>query len=86
MSQALEAIKAASARAGELTGQIRLTVPALAVPFVINPVLPRFVALHPKVEVEVQVDNRLHRHRGGGLRRRRSAWRNFSSATWCTCA
>jgi len=34
-------------------------VPALAVPFVINPVLPRFVALHPKVEVEVQVDNRL---------------------------
>jgi len=59
MSQALEAIKAASARAGELTGQIRLTVPALAVPFVINPVLPRFVALHPKVEVEVQVDNRL---------------------------
>jgi DNA-binding transcriptional LysR family regulator len=59
MSQALEAIKAASARAGELTGQIRLTVPALAGPFVINPVLPRFVALHPKVEVEVQVDNRL---------------------------
>ncbi len=59
MSQALEAIKAASARAGEVTGQIRLTAPALAVPFVINPVLPRFVALHPKVEVEVQVDSRL---------------------------
>jgi len=37
----------------------RITAPALAVPFVINPVLPRFVALHPKVEVEVQVDNRL---------------------------
>src|SRR5205814_1409932 len=59
MSQALEAIKAASAREGELTGQIRLTAPALAVPFVINPVLPRFIARHPKVEVEVQVDNRL---------------------------
>ena len=59
MGQALEALKTASAQAGEVTGQIRLNVLAAAVPFVIAPVLPRFLARHPRVEVEVQVDDRL---------------------------
>ncbi|WP_434417884.1 LysR family transcriptional regulator [Nannocystis pusilla] len=57
VEQALEALKSASAQADEVTGRVRLTVPAIAVPFVITPVLPRFVASHPKVEVEVQVEN-----------------------------
>jgi DNA-binding transcriptional LysR family regulator len=30
----------------------------IAVPFVITPALPRFLARHPRVEVEVQVENR----------------------------
>ena len=59
MGQALEALKTASAQAGEVTGQIRLNVLAAAVPFVIAPVLPRFLARHPRVEVEIQVDDRL---------------------------
>src|SRR3989441_4310615 len=59
MGQALEALKTASAQPGEVTGQIRLTVPTTAMAFVIAPVLPRFLSKHPKVEVEVQVDNRL---------------------------
>lgn len=57
VDQALEALASASAQAHEVTGRVRLTVPAVALPFVINPVLPRFVASHPKVEVEVQVEN-----------------------------
>jgi DNA-binding transcriptional LysR family regulator len=58
LNQAVEALKAASARPGELTGKVRLSVPEIAVPFVINPVLPEFVARYPKISVEVQVDNR----------------------------
>src|SRR2546425_3703894 len=59
MGQALEALKTASAQPGEVTGQIRLTVPTTAMAFVIAPVLPRFLSKHPKVEVEVHVDDRL---------------------------
>jgi DNA-binding transcriptional LysR family regulator len=58
VNQALEALKAASAQTGEVTGKVRITVPESAVPFVITPVLPRFLARHPRVEVEVQVENR----------------------------
>jgi DNA-binding transcriptional LysR family regulator len=58
VNQAVEALQAASARPGELTGKVRLTVPEIAVPFVITPVVPGFVARHPKISVEVQVDNR----------------------------
>src|SRR5207237_8543026 len=59
MGQSLEALKTASAQPGEVTGQIRLTVPTTAMAFVIAPVLPRFLSKHPKVEVEVHVDDRL---------------------------
>lgn len=56
--EALEALKAASTRTGELTGTIRLTVPEIAVPLVITPVLPRFLARHPQIELEVRVESR----------------------------
>src|SRR5207245_5941748 len=59
MGQALEALKTASARPGEVTGQIRLTVPTTAMAFVMAPVLPRFLSKHPRVEVEVHIDDRL---------------------------
>ena len=58
VSQAVEALKAASARPGEVTGKVRLSVPEIAVPFVITPVLPRFAARHPRISLEVQVENR----------------------------
>lgn len=58
MAQVVQAITAAVARPGELSGRLRLSVPRLAVPFVIEPVLPRFHAAHPKVEVEISVDDR----------------------------
>ncbi|PTL82397.1 LysR family transcriptional regulator [Vitiosangium sp. GDMCC 1.1324] len=58
VNQALEAMKAAAARTGEVTGKVRLTVPEIAVPLVITPVLPRFHARYPRVEVDIQVENR----------------------------
>jgi DNA-binding transcriptional LysR family regulator len=58
VDQALEALKTASARPGEVTGKVRLSVPSIAVPFIIKPLLPRLLARHPKMEVEVNVQNR----------------------------
>ena len=59
LDQALESLKAVSARPGEITGRVRLTVPTMAVPLIVARLLPPFVERHPKVEVEVQAENRL---------------------------
>ena len=58
VEQALESLKTVSARPGEVTGRVRLSVPSAAVALVVARLLPRFVERHPKVEVEVQVENR----------------------------
>lgn len=58
VDQALESLKTASARPGEVTGRIRLSVPSMSVKTVIAPLLPRFVARYPKVEVDVRVEDR----------------------------
>jgi DNA-binding transcriptional LysR family regulator len=56
--QALESLKTVSLRPGEVTGRVRLSVPTAAVPLVLARLLPRFVERHPRVELEVQVENR----------------------------
>ncbi len=58
VEQALESLKTVSARPGEVTGRVRLSVPTAAVPLVLARLLPRFAERHPKVEVEVFVENR----------------------------
>jgi DNA-binding transcriptional LysR family regulator len=58
IDQALESLKTVSARPGEITGRVRLSVPSLAVGLILARLLPRFAERHPKVEVEVQVENR----------------------------
>ena len=58
VDQALESLKTASARPGEVTGRIRLSVPTMSVRTVIGPLLPRFLARYPKVEVDVRVEDR----------------------------
>lgn len=58
VDQALESLKTVSLRPGEVAGRVRLTVPDVAVPLVLSRLLPRFVERHPKVEVEVYVENR----------------------------
>jgi DNA-binding MarR family transcriptional regulator len=73
---ALAALSEASAQPGEVVVRVRLLVPRVAVPFVIDPVLPTFRTRYPPVEVEVAVDDRFVRgHRGGGVRRRGAAQR-----------
>lgn len=56
---ALVALSEASAQPGEVVGRVRLSVPRVAVPFVVDPVVPTFRTRHPRVEVEVAVDDRL---------------------------
>ncbi len=57
--QVIAALGEVSAKPGEVVGRVRLSVPRLAVPFVIDPVLPTFRARHPRIEVEVAVSDRL---------------------------
>jgi DNA-binding transcriptional LysR family regulator len=59
IAQALAALERATAGAGELCGQLRISAPQLAVPLILDPVLPRFLAQHRRVQVEVAVDDRL---------------------------
>jgi DNA-binding transcriptional LysR family regulator len=58
LGQALAALTEVSAQPGETVGRLRLTVPRAAVPYVIAPVLPTFRTRHPRVEVEVVVEER----------------------------
>jgi DNA-binding transcriptional LysR family regulator len=58
LGQALAALANVSAQPGEAVGRLRLTAPRMAVPFVIDPVLPAFHARHPRVEVEVVIEDR----------------------------
>jgi DNA-binding transcriptional LysR family regulator len=58
LGQALAALANVSAQPGEAVGRLRLSTPRMAVPFVITPVLPTFRERHPRVEVEVVVENR----------------------------
>ncbi|MFL5408972.1 MAG: LysR family transcriptional regulator [Myxococcales bacterium] len=58
LGQALAALANAAAEPGEAVGRLRLSAPRMAVPFVIDLVLPAFRARHPRVEVEVDVEDR----------------------------
>lgn len=48
-----------STKPGEVVGSLRLSVPQLAVPMVLEPVLPVFRARYPRVQLEVFVSDQL---------------------------
>jgi DNA-binding transcriptional LysR family regulator len=58
VDQALESLKTVTARPGEITGRVRLSVPTVSVGLVVARVIPRFLQRHAKVRVEVQSENR----------------------------
>jgi DNA-binding transcriptional LysR family regulator len=58
VGQVVAALAEVSAQPGETVGRLRLSVPRAAVPFVIDPVIPKFRARHPRVEVEVVIEDR----------------------------
>jgi DNA-binding transcriptional LysR family regulator len=57
VDQALESLTAVSLKPGEVSGRVRLSVPTAAVSIVLDGLLPRFVERHPKIEVEIRVEN-----------------------------
>jgi DNA-binding transcriptional LysR family regulator len=59
VGQVIAALSEVSAQPGETVGRVRLSVPRAAVPFVLDPVLPTFRARHPRIEVEVVLEERL---------------------------
>jgi DNA-binding transcriptional LysR family regulator len=59
VGQVAAALAEVSAQPGETVGRLRLTVPRAAVPFVIDPVLPTFRSRHPRIEIEIVIEERL---------------------------
>jgi DNA-binding transcriptional LysR family regulator len=57
--QVLSAFHEAAAQPGEAVGRVRLSVPRAAVPLVIDSVLPSFRERHPRIDVEVVIEDRL---------------------------
>ncbi|NUP08955.1 MAG: LysR family transcriptional regulator [Polyangiaceae bacterium] len=58
IGQVLSALTEVGAAPGETVGRLRITVPRAAVPFIIEPVVPAFRARHPRIDVEVSVEDR----------------------------
>lgn len=58
LAQTAATLAEVSAQPGEAVGRLRLSVPRSAVPLIIEPVLPTFRARHPRVEVEIVVEDR----------------------------
>jgi DNA-binding transcriptional LysR family regulator len=58
LGQVLAALTEVAAEPGETVGRVRLSVPRAALPFVIDPVLPSFRARHPRIEIEVAIEDR----------------------------
>ncbi len=59
VAQLLASLQAAGAQPGETAGRLRLSVPRVAISLVLDPVIPVFRRKHPRVEVELTVDDRL---------------------------
>ncbi|MEY2934206.1 MAG: hypothetical protein RL033_4955, partial [Pseudomonadota bacterium] len=58
LGQVLSALHEVGAREGETVGRVRLSVPRAAIPFVVDPVVPTFRSRHPRIEVEVAIEDR----------------------------
>jgi DNA-binding transcriptional LysR family regulator len=67
VDQALDSLRNVTARPGEVTGRVRLSVPDVAADLILARLLPAFAERHPKVEVDVQVENRFVDVVGEGL-------------------
>ncbi|MGK3990765.1 LysR family transcriptional regulator [Sorangium sp. So ce136] len=59
VAQTAATLAEVSAKPGETIGRLRLTLPQSALPLVIEPTLPTFRARHPRVEVELVLEDRM---------------------------
>lgn len=58
LAQAEAALDEVKAAPGEVVGRVRLSVPRAAVDFVVSPVVAAFRKRHPRIDVEIVVDDR----------------------------
>lgn len=58
LKEALAAVEEASTASDTVVGRLRLTVPRIAVPLIIEPVLPILRQRHPQLSIEISVDDR----------------------------
>jgi DNA-binding transcriptional LysR family regulator len=58
VEQALEALKTITARPGEVTGRVRLSVPGAAVPLILKRLVPKFIERYPQIDLDIRVENR----------------------------
>jgi DNA-binding transcriptional LysR family regulator len=59
LGQLLSALNDVGAEPGETVGRVRITVPRPALPFVVEPVVATFRKRHPRIDVEIAVEDRL---------------------------
>lgn len=59
VGQVLSAFTEVAAEPGETVGRLRLSVPRAAVPLILDPVLPTFRERHPRIEMDVAIEDRL---------------------------
>jgi DNA-binding transcriptional LysR family regulator len=67
LGQLLSALRELGASPGETVARLRLSVPRIAYPLVIGPVLAKFRERHPRIEVELVFEDRLVDIVGGGF-------------------
>lgn len=58
LQSALDALDHLAAESSQVVGTLRLSVPVMSLAPVLEPVLPRFVAAHPHVRVDVSLSDR----------------------------
>jgi len=58
VAQVRAALASVNEQAGEVVGRLRLTVPRSAFHFAIEPILPKFRARHPRIEIELVFEDR----------------------------
>jgi DNA-binding transcriptional LysR family regulator len=59
LGQLQAALTEVSARPGEAVGRLKISIPRVAIPLVVDPLVPAFRARHPRIDVEVVVEERL---------------------------
>jgi DNA-binding transcriptional LysR family regulator len=59
LAQAVATLTEVAAQPGETVGRLRLSLPRVAAPLVVEQLLPGFRARHPRVEVELVIEDRL---------------------------
>ena len=59
LAQLTATLAEVASKPGEIVGRVRLSVPRGAMPFVLEPVVPAFRQRHPRIELEIELEDRM---------------------------